>query len=1761
MRGKLMIAGTLFALSLGLSTPVHWRMSSRGLPAMPAQATRYEFVEHVIDYARPCESNPLRGARSSAQATYDFTFRSDTLAPGCTTATVPDGKITLNFPTTFTEGVSFTPAINVAGTFQLRVDAQHFTVRGYGLTVDTVINRLPKREDPGVHQDLRNAPCPLTRFRKNPPLNGGTDAAPGLNPFTNNASCSVRAPDLFQSYEGNQVLIISTIDLVVGGDPIGPANFFNYTGLRLLRFTVTSKYRPAAACPAAALQNGLAGPEQSCPPAKLRVEAPAKMLAGDTRGVNVTALKADGMPDTGYNGAVQVSLAQGSTPKIGCLMLAGGLCAASVSVALEGGTVKGSLQLQTPERQLTASTVLKASDPVLAGKAIIKAEAGAVSATSEVTVESPLDLKIDRIEVQQGVKPDFESDSGVPWVQYRDLLIRVFLDANTQEFNRYLSIRDITAQLTVRDQSGAEIAGSPFTLSPGAFAKGTDSPSEPYVFIPGSFPDALGSNSLNHILYVTQERLSLTVKLNEVYPDKDSTNNEKTLPPLSFVTSKPMTVLYSPARLKTATQSTNCPTEAGIAREINLVQLAYPVSFPETAGQLRFIQAPNPSKNESCEVLTGDPLPRRPITRWWFWLNRTKRSDVKAWVYFVDKDFFPAINKPSHAGISNAVGGSISIVSDRCLGPDTGSQCGVLAHELGHLLSLGDTYSSTAVTPIRSDNNQPQGNADGNLVGPGNFSWFHHRFSVSATDFYDFMGASDFSWTDWVTWRYLRSQLLPASNSAAPDESQAASAPPATADNFVIVQGQVRKSGAVELTNCYTLTDVGLADASGSGDYIIETLDGAASVLNSLSFTPNFRPLDSAIELEAAAFSFALPFSSAVRQVRIRSVAGAVAARQVSAAAPVINFGSDFGGQTLTGVKTVQWSGSDADGDALSYSLFYSPDGQLQIPLALETTDTSYEWDTGEAPAGAAPRLTLTATDGVNATTIESRVFTIPNRAPRIVILAPANQRQFKTGETVNLEAAIYDLEEGLSWRPALTWVSNLQGALGTGRQLAVNNLRAGAHLVTASGADSQGARGSASITINVRADNFSNLEATPGSADFGAIAVGQTRDLRLSVQNTGNAPFTVSALTSSNPQFRALAPAAPFTIAARSQQEVNLRFTPVAAGDQSGTLTIAANASNRSSFGVALTGKAIGATARAVATVSAASFSGQTLAAESIVAAFGVNLATSVVVNNALPLPTSLAGTTVSVRDSEGADRLAPLFFVSPQQINYLIPQGTAPGTATITVAGGDGSLSVGAVNIAAIAPGLFAANANGQGVPAAVALRVKADGAQIYEPVSRFDQAQNRFVAAPIDLGPAGEQVFLLLFGSGLRFNSGLEGVTCKLGGIDAPVLFAGAQGGLVGLDQVNLSLPRALAGRGEVDLVLTVDGQTANTVRVAFAGNQTCNYAIAPTSQSFNASANTGSVNVTANSGCAWTAASNAGFITVTSGASGNGNGAVNYSVAANTATSQRSGALTIAGQTFTVTQAAAPLTVRERRLTGGPIPDQCAPPAAKTAFLTTDPQVYQWTLVSGARIGDQVRWEFSPVNGSFAQTQQYTVAFNDNVCFWASLNIAGAPAASFTGNWQVRVFYNNALLFTDNFTISGGGLRVTDHKMTGGPIPSQCSPPVAKSSFAPSDAQAYQWTLVAGAKIGDLARWEFVQPNGTIYTTSEYTVAFNDNVCFWGGINIAGTGAASLPGNWQVRVLYNGAQLLTENFTITAASFSPDKQKTAPPSLTGGARLMR
>ena len=203
------------------------------------------------------------------------------------------------------------------------------------------------------------------------------------------------------------------------------------------------------------------------------------------------------------------------------------------------------------------------------------------------------------------------------------------------------------------------------------------------------------------------------------------------------------------------------------------------------------------------------------------------------------------------------------------------------------------------------------------------------------------------------------------------------------------------------------------------------------------------------------------------------------------------------------------------------------------------------------------------------------------------------------------------------------------------------------------------------------------------------------------------------------------------------------------------------------------------------------------------------------------IPLPEVLnnirVGITPDGGGSPGVQRFAPLFFVSPAQINYLVPSGLPNGPASVTVYNGDAAAARGRLQIQTVAPGLFTANASGRGVPAALALRVGPDGSQTSLPV--FTGQPGNFVPAPLDLGQETDQVFLLLFGTGFRgIGSNLAAVEARIGGEPAEVLFAGPQGGFAGLDQINLRVPRSLRGHGESAVNLTVSTVPVNPVTIS-------------------------------------------------------------------------------------------------------------------------------------------------------------------------------------------------------------------------------------------------------------------------------------------------------------------------------------------------------
>jgi uncharacterized protein (TIGR03437 family) len=114
---------------------------------------------------------------------------------------------------------------------------------------------------------------------------------------------------------------------------------------------------------------------------------------------------------------------------------------------------------------------------------------------------------------------------------------------------------------------------------------------------------------------------------------------------------------------------------------------------------------------------------------------------------------------------------------------------------------------------------------------------------------------------------------------------------------------------------------------------------------------------------------------------------------------------------------------------------------------------------------------------------------------------------------------------------------------------------------------------------------------------------------------------------------------------------------------------------------------------------------------------------------------------------------------------------------------------------------------------------LRVPASGPPRYETPLEYNFGQGGYVGLPIDLTNPGEAVYLLLYGTGLRNRGSLGTVSVTIGGEPVEVLYVGPQGQFPGLDQINVRVPGRLAGRGNVEVRLSVAGRMANPVTVRF------------------------------------------------------------------------------------------------------------------------------------------------------------------------------------------------------------------------------------------------------------------------------------------------------------------------------------------------------
>ena len=171
-------------------------------------------------------------------------------------------------------------------------------------------------------------------------------------------------------------------------------------------------------------------------------------------------------------------------------------------------------------------------------------------------------------------------------------------------------------------------------------------------------------------------------------------------------------------------------------------------------------------------------------------------------------------------------------------------------------------------------------------------------------------------------------------------------------------------------------------------------------------------------------------------------------------------------------------------------------------------------------------------------------------------------------------------------------------------------------------------------------------------------------------------------------------------------------------------------------------------------------------------------------------------------VTDGAGNSANAPIYHVSPSQVDFVVPQNIGSGVATVTIRNNGGIAATGAAMIYGVAPALISADGYGSGHAAAVA-------------VSGYNVscvAQCGVVGcAPKVIDMSGGATYLSFFGTGIRNASS---VSVMIGNENATVTYHGPQNTHPGLDH-NLLIPPDLAGRGRLDVIVTVNGQASNPV----------------------------------------------------------------------------------------------------------------------------------------------------------------------------------------------------------------------------------------------------------------------------------------------------------------------------------------------------------
>jgi uncharacterized protein (TIGR03437 family) len=455
-------------------------------------------------------------------------------------------------------------------------------------------------------------------------------------------------------------------------------------------------------------------------------------------------------------------------------------------------------------------------------------------------------------------------------------------------------------------------------------------------------------------------------------------------------------------------------------------------------------------------------------------------------------------------------------------------------------------------------------------------------------------------------------------------------------------------------------------------------------------------------------------------------------------------------------------------------------------------------------------------------TTLTAFTLTVTKGTAQVTV-TPTPGSTIQVGQSVTLTIAVTGV--GTTTVPTGTVSCSVDGgaaqssALTAGSgTITVSNLATGTHTAACSysgDATFQAASASSlTLTVTVAPVNGTLTPSVP-SMLFNTTAGVAPATQTFTISNVGTltaAGFTVTASTTKGGAWLSATPTTgvtPATITVTALASVG--GTALAQGGYNGTITIAplqgAAATNTVTLPVGL---AVSAPAIEPGGVVSAAIFNATVSPGSIVSLFGVNLSTGTAVATSTPLPTTLSGTSVTVTGTTTAGAAfsgsAPLFYVSPLQINAQVPPGLT-GTVTLTVVSGTTTGVTTTVTISAVSPGIFVANGT--------------QGAILNADFSANSSANAALVGSTIliyatGLGPTNPPLAAGQPGaSAAPLNVTVNTVTATINNLPATVVFAGAAPGFVGLFQVNATIPAGTPAGSSIPVQLSVTGVQSNTV----------------------------------------------------------------------------------------------------------------------------------------------------------------------------------------------------------------------------------------------------------------------------------------------------------------------------------------------------------